>query len=247
MYLSHLFKGFRASYIKPVQTGSPSDAGFVTRHAPATSRCTTLFDYTDPVSPHLAAARDGAVTPDTEIVEAVVAEIKVALGESDEAGDGAADGREAPAVEAARRRGGAKESSLVLVESAGGVLSPAPSGSLQADAFRPLRLPVLLVGDGKLGGIGATLSALESLRMRGYSVLGVALIAQGIKNACKRRRSRILVDRMLVLVCPDGSVFPPSSIPVSSSRKNCDIGDPHVTLCVRSYSSCHDSLSRSQQ
>lgn len=187
MYL-YLAKGFRASYIKPVQTGSPSDAGFVIRHAPTTSRCTTLFDYTDPVSPHLAAARDGAVTPDTEIIEAVVAEIKAALGESDGSGGGAGAGRDTLAVDATRRRGGGKESSLILVESAGGVLSPAPSGSLQADAFRPMRLPVLLVGDGRLGGIGATLSALESLRMRGYSVLGVALIAQGIMNACKRRR-----------------------------------------------------------
>lgn len=139
----------------------------MSRHAPATSRCTTLFDYTDPVSPHLAAARDGIVTRDTEIVEAVVAEIKMALGRSDSGGD----------LEAIAGEG---KESLVLVESAGGVLSPAPSGSLQADAFRPMRLPVLLVGDSRLGGIGATLSALECLRIRGYSVLGVALIAQGI-------------------------------------------------------------------
>lgn len=106
------------------------------------------------------------MTPDTDIVEAVVKDIKVALSS-----DGTADGS-----------GGVRQEdtgNLVLVETAGGVLSPAPSGSLQADAFRPMRLPVLLVGDGKLGGIGATLSALESLRMRGYSILGVALIAQG--------------------------------------------------------------------
>lgn len=75
------------------------------------------------------------------------------------------------------------DGNLVLVEAAGGVLSPAPSGSLQADAFRPMRLPVLLVGDGKLGGIGGTLSALESLRMRGYSVLGIALIRSGANCA----------------------------------------------------------------
>jgi bifunctional dethiobiotin synthetase / adenosylmethionine---8-amino-7-oxononanoate aminotransferase len=57
-----------------------------------------------------------------------------------------------------------------LLETAGGVLSPGPSGTLQADLFRPLRLPALLVGDHKLGGIGATISAWESLHIRGYNV-----------------------------------------------------------------------------
>jgi bifunctional dethiobiotin synthetase / adenosylmethionine---8-amino-7-oxononanoate aminotransferase len=60
---------------------------------------------------------------------------------------------------------------VAIVETAGGVLSPAPSGSAQADLYRPLRLPVILVGDYHLGGIGTTTSAYESLRMRGYDVL----------------------------------------------------------------------------
>jgi bifunctional dethiobiotin synthetase / adenosylmethionine---8-amino-7-oxononanoate aminotransferase len=60
---------------------------------------------------------------------------------------------------------------VAVVETAGGVLSPAPSGSAQADLYRPLRLPVILVGDYHLGGIGTTTSAYESLRMRGYDVL----------------------------------------------------------------------------
>ena len=61
---------------------------------------------------------------------------------------------------------------LALVETAGGVLSPAPSGSLQADAYAPLFAAgaapaAALVGDGRLGGISATLCALEALRARG--------------------------------------------------------------------------------
>lgn len=180
-------KGLRASYIKPVQAGSPSDASFVSRHANRDGgmagaagaagssplcRVSTLFDYTDPVSPHLAAERDGGyIATDADIVEAIVEEVKAALFGTSGAsgGNGAGDGRGRSS----------SAGNLVLVEAAGGVLSPAPSGSLQADAFRPMRLPVLLVGDGRLGGIGATLSALESLRMRGYSVLGIALFAQG--------------------------------------------------------------------
>lgn len=171
------------SYIKPVQAGSPSDASFVSRHAGGRCRTSTLFDFTDPVSPHLAAVRDGAVIPDADLISALVDDIKSSLLHGADSGN---------CAEGSHGR-------LVVVEAAGGVLSPAPSGSLQADAFRPLRLPVLLVGDGKLGGIGATLSALESLRTRGYSVLGVALIASGQKNAeestfffvyCMRTRNR---------------------------------------------------------
>jgi dethiobiotin synthetase/adenosylmethionine--8-amino-7-oxononanoate aminotransferase len=59
---------------------------------------------------------------------------------------------------------------LSIVETAGGVLSPGPSGTPQADIYRSLRLPVVLVGDRKLGGIAATISAAESLKMRGYDV-----------------------------------------------------------------------------
>ena len=59
---------------------------------------------------------------------------------------------------------------MALVETAGGVLSPGPNGSLQADLYRPLRLPAILVADPRLGGISASLSAYESLALRGYDV-----------------------------------------------------------------------------
>jgi dethiobiotin synthetase/adenosylmethionine--8-amino-7-oxononanoate aminotransferase len=61
------------------------------------------------------------------------------------------------------------------LETAGGVLSPGPSGTVQADLYRPLRLPVLLIGDSKLGGISSTVSAFESLHLRGYDVDSVVL------------------------------------------------------------------------
>ncbi|KAG9126465.1 hypothetical protein FRC07_003316 [Ceratobasidium sp. 392] len=51
-----------------------------------------------------------------------------------------------------------------------GVHSPALSGTLQADAYRPLRLPTILVADSRLGGISSTISAYESLLLRGYSI-----------------------------------------------------------------------------
>lgn len=62
-----------------------------------------------------------------------------------------------------------------LVETAGGVHSPTPSGSSQADAYRPLRLPVVLVADHCLGGISSSIAAFESLHIRGYDVDAVLL------------------------------------------------------------------------
>ncbi len=59
---------------------------------------------------------------------------------------------------------------VVLIETAGGVHSPTPSGTSQADLYRPLRLPILLVGDPKLGGISSTICAYESLHLRGYDL-----------------------------------------------------------------------------
>ncbi|KAL3537531.1 hypothetical protein ACH5RR_000897 [Cinchona calisaya] len=38
---------------------------------------------------------------------------------------------------------------------------------------RLFRLPAILVGDGRLGGISGTISAYESLKLRGYDVVAV--------------------------------------------------------------------------
>ena len=48
----------------------------------------------------------------------------------------------------------------------------------QADLYQPLSTyaPVVLVGDGRLGGISATLTALESLLLRGYDVAALVMI-----------------------------------------------------------------------
>ena len=172
----------RALYVKPVQTGArPDDDGDARADATWIRRCVrgsllargaaadraaaldadlaerlehaTLFGWERAVSPHLAAASGGAAAApsDAELLAALRARLARGAG-----------------------RG------LALVETAGGVLSPAPSGSLQADAYAPLfaagAAPVALVGDGRLGGISATLCALEALRARGARVRALALI-----------------------------------------------------------------------
>ncbi|KAJ5566767.1 hypothetical protein N7535_006073 [Penicillium sp. DV-2018c] len=64
---------------------------------------------------------------------------------------------------------------FALVETAGGVHSPGPNGNSQADLYRPLRLPIVLVADSRLGGISSSISAYESLLLRGYDVESVLL------------------------------------------------------------------------
>jgi bifunctional dethiobiotin synthetase / adenosylmethionine---8-amino-7-oxononanoate aminotransferase len=46
------------------------------------------------------------------------------------------------------------------------------------DAYRPLHLPTILIGDSKLGGISATISAYESLLLRGYDIDAVLLFRE---------------------------------------------------------------------
>ena len=53
----------------------------------------------------------------------------------------------------------------------------------------PLRLPVLLVGDSKLGGISQTISSFESLKIRGYDVETVVLFEED-----KYQNHRYLAD-----------------------------------------------------
>ena len=49
------------------------------------------------------------------------------------------------------------------------------TGTLQSDLYRPFRFPTVLVGDSKLGGISTTLSAYESLMLRGYDTVCVLM------------------------------------------------------------------------
>ncbi|KAF3892786.1 Dysfunctional dethiobiotin synthetase/adenosylmethionine-8-amino-7-oxononanoate aminotransferase [Trichophyton interdigitale] len=135
-------------FLKPVSAGPAAEAD--DRHISRFTKGVTtacLYGYDRPVSPHLA-ARDLKIPHNDELLES----IKSTLNYWDQ--DGA---------------------SFALVESAGGVLSPGPSGLVQADLYRPLRLPVILIADHRLGGISASISAYESLCIRGYDVEGIVL------------------------------------------------------------------------
>ena len=75
-------------------------------------------------------------------------------------------------VEGARRFPGAE---LLLIEGAGGWLSPLTESTTVADLARELNVPVLIVARAGLGTINHTLLTIESIRSRGLIVAGVVL------------------------------------------------------------------------
>ncbi|KAF9266575.1 PLP-dependent transferase [Marasmius fiardii PR-910] len=145
-------------YLKPISTGPLHDSDHkhierFTKGYPGSSVTTKcLYRYHDPVSPHLAAkmAEDKNVPSDQTFVNSVAEYIRQCASES-------------------------SQLSHMYVETAGGIHSPTLSGTTQVDAYRPLFLPTILVGDSKLGGISSTISAYESLLLRGYIIDGVLL------------------------------------------------------------------------
>eukprot|EP00257_Ricinus_communis_P019961 XP_015579090.1 bifunctional dethiobiotin synthetase/7,8-diamino-pelargonic acid aminotransferase, mitochondrial isoform X2 [Ricinus communis] len=121
--------------------------------------CKTLFAWNDAVSPHLAAERENGVVEDAAVLESLKNELEVINKDKN-----------------------GKFDSFCIVETAGGVASPGPSGTLQCDLYRPFRFPGVLVGDGRLGGISGTISAYESLKLRGYDIVAVVFEDHGLVN-----------------------------------------------------------------
>lgn len=69
----------------------------------------------------------------------------------------------------------------LFVETLDGVESLLPSGKCQADVYKPLRLPAILVGDGNRG-VDDTVSAFEALRRRDYDVQSVMVLRDPDEN-----------------------------------------------------------------
>ncbi len=145
----------------------------------------TLFTWQTPASPHLASRLENRPVSDDEVLSSLRKcwnEITIAADEEEEG----------------------KKTSTTIIETAGGVLSPSSSSPLnhhanrssslsesrsslsnsipnsiwstQADLYSSLQIPVVFVGDPKLGGISVTLASLEALWSRGYRVDAVVFI-----------------------------------------------------------------------
>ncbi|CAK9257373.1 unnamed protein product [Sphagnum jensenii] len=161
--------------------------GVCQKPTPAQFTCQTMWSWFDPVSPHLAAAKEGSTVSDLMVLNSVQSSLQ-----------SLSDGtlriweREDKSSDLMRK--------WALVETAGGVASPGPSGTLQCDLYRPLRLPGVLVGDGKLGGISSTVGAYESLQIRGYDTIAIVLVDSGLCN--EQALCQYLKHRIPVFVLP---------------------------------------------
>lgn len=190
-------------YLKPVQSGFPDDddAKVVTKHAP-NARAAILHALAAPVSPDLAASLSGAPPiSDNTILHRTAQGLSSFLSLNSAA--------HLPARV------------MALVETAGGVLSPSPQGNLQADAYRPLRLPALLLGDATLGGVSSTLAAYEALRLRGYDILAVVFFASdgGLENEVSVER-HLRKDGTAVFQAPQ---LPPKDIALEEYFKHPEV------------------------
>ncbi|WVF72379.1 dethiobiotin synthase [Kwoniella sp. CBS 6097] len=151
-------EGKKVFYLKPVSTGpdEESDVSYVQRHTkPYSSLIEThnLYQYREPMSPHLAAQ----LAPDLPFPKT---------------NDELVRGIENYASRCVRGLNG--EDGALFVETAGGVHSPAlHPPHTQSTFLRSLRLPSILVASPHLGGISTTISSYESLIMRGYSISAV--------------------------------------------------------------------------
>ena len=124
----------------------------------------TEFAWSHPVSPHLAVQMEGRGVSDEHLVDTMIQQLATY------------------SKEMVLKTGGDQSRTYTLVETAGAVNSPAPSGRSQADIFRAMRLPGILVGDGRLGGIASTMSAMESLILRGVDISCVIVHDKGFRN-----------------------------------------------------------------
>jgi dethiobiotin synthetase len=84
-----------------------------------------------------------------------------------------------PLVELCRSRIAGRRTDWLLIEGAGGVMSPIAEDATGLDLMGALNLPGLLVAGSYLGAISHALTAIESLRARKLAPLFVAVSARG--------------------------------------------------------------------
>lgn len=116
------FCSYESELLQGVQTGMRPDGdlqGNRVRNMQSRFTCKTMWAWHDPISPHLAVAREGAAVPDSLVVESVQG-LLGALSKEERSVSREEDEAEKWAV----------------VETAGGVASPGPSGTLQCDLYR---------------------------------------------------------------------------------------------------------------
>lgn len=168
------------NYIKPLQCGGSDESFVLSQQHTNTNNandinCKTLFRWETPVSPHLVSRWENQPVSDNEVLSSLQSTLRHIENEDNN--------------DCTNFSSNDMKSSITIIETAGGVLSPSSSSPLnesstenhwgwstQADLYSSLHIPVIFVGDGRLGGISVTITSLESLWSRGYQVDAVVFI-----------------------------------------------------------------------
>jgi len=119
------FCSYESQLLLGVQTGNRPDGGVQgkgERYMQSRFTCKTMWAWHDPISPHLAVAREGAAVSDSLVLESVQG-LLVALSKGENS---------VPREDAS----GDRTEKWAILETAGGVASPGPSGTLQCDLYR---------------------------------------------------------------------------------------------------------------
>ncbi|CAB9523947.1 Acetylornithine aminotransferase [Seminavis robusta] len=186
-------------YIKPLQCGG-SDEKFVTKHCGGDLhgrrlQPQTLFNWETPASPHVACIKENMPQSDDTVLSALQSAL-AQIAESSQEEPTATWIETAGGVLSPSSASPENNSDYHAFSTANGRSSTGNSepnnkwGWLtQGSLYQPLAqmAPVILCGDGRLGGISATLSSLESLIVRGYNVVGIVMLETGYDNVSALR------------------------------------------------------------
>jgi dethiobiotin synthetase len=136
--------------------------------------------YAAPLSPDMAAAREGKTVP----VDDVIAYCAAAIAEADESG------------------------MSLLIEGIGGVMVPLDDTRTVADLIAALGIPAILVGGSYLGSLSHTLTAYEALRARNVTVDSV-IISETPDSDVPLDETRDVLARFVVPVPVEVMPFAP--------------------------------------
>lgn len=106
-------------------------------------------------------------------------------------------------------RGQQPPASWLFFETLGGVESHLPSNHCQADVYRELQLPGLLVGDTQSHGVKDTISAFEALRRRDYDVQSVIVFKDPAENYMRisEHFDKLEIPCVALRALPDGEAL----------------------------------------
>lgn len=103
--------------------------------------------------------------------------------------------------------GAASQGEVLLVESAGGLLTPLDERNTMADLAVALRLPICIVVPDVLGTISQTMACVEAAERRGLTVRGVALNS-AFCDASTNTNARVLERLLQCRILSVGDGFP---------------------------------------